>query len=110
MSMWTFFQISTLDDWIEVMLINAYGCDVYPVMYYPGTEPADIEQWGHFYLPVCAAPRAQAMVSMTLFFTFVVIVGFVLMSLTIAAVTAGINDRLDNLQKEELREELSGKL
>ena len=107
-SMWTFFQISTLDDWIEIMLLNSYGCDVYPVNYYPGPEPIDIEQYGHFYLPVCSDPRQQRLVSMVIFFSFMVIVGFVLMSLTIAAVTAGINDRLDNLQKEELREELSG--
>ena len=108
-SMWTFFQISTMDDWIEVMLINSYGCDVYPAMYYPGSEVVDIDHYGHFYLPVCTAPTQQRFVSIVLFFTFIVVVGFILMSLTIAAVTAGINDRLDNLQKEELREELSGK-
>lgn len=107
-SMWTFFQISTMDDWIEVMLINSYGCDVYPAMYYPGPEVVDIDHYGHFYLPVCTAPTQQRFVSIVLFFTFIVVVGFILMSLTIAAVTAGINDRLDNLQKEELREELSG--
>lgn len=107
-SMWTFFQISTMDNWIDILLINTYGCDKYPLMYSPGTEFHQIETWGSFYLPVCVEPSQQRFVSMALFFSFIVIVGFVLMSLTIAAVTAGINDRLDNLQKEELREELSG--
>lgn len=90
------------------MLLNQYGCDVYPAQYYPGTQRLDIHAYGHFYLPVCTNPSKQKIISIVIFLTFIVIVAFVLMSLTIAAVTAGINDRLDNLQKEELREELSG--
>jgi hypothetical protein len=90
--------------------VNQYGCDVYSVdgFYINGTKPVHINHLGNFFMPICTEPSSQPIVSILIFISFVIIVGFVLMSLTIAAVTAGISERLDSLQREELKNELSG--
>mmetsp|Transcript_13936 Transcript_13936/g.20843 ORF Transcript_13936/g.20843 Transcript_13936/m.20843 type:complete len:1108 (+) Transcript_13936:199-3522(+) len=110
LSMWTFFELATLDNWSRVMYINMYGCDSYPSDYTaPDNSTATTERhrYGKMILPVCDKPEAQPIAATVIFVTFIILCGLILINLTIAAVTAGINDRLDELRKEDLMRELS---
>ena len=92
------------------MYINMYGCDSYPSDYTaPDNSTATTERhrYGKMILPVCDKPEAQPIAATVIFVTFIILCGLILINLTIAAVTAGINDRLDELRKEDLMRELS---
>eukprot|EP00602_Paraphysomonas_sp_CaronLab_P009300 CAMPEP_0185036728 /NCGR_PEP_ID=MMETSP1103-20130426/30092_1 /TAXON_ID=36769 /ORGANISM="Paraphysomonas bandaiensis, Strain Caron Lab Isolate" /LENGTH=800 /DNA_ID=CAMNT_0027574367 /DNA_START=1013 /DNA_END=3415 /DNA_ORIENTATION=- len=87
-----------------------YGCDSYPSDYTaPDNSTATTERhrYGKMILPVCDKPEAQPIAATVIFVTFIILCGLILINLTIAAVTAGINDRLDELRKEDLMRELS---
>jgi hypothetical protein len=107
-SLFTFFQISTFDGWGPIMYINTYGCDQTPsdyVMYDhanngEGTQ-LSYERFGTMYMAVCHSPIAHPIVAPMLFMSFVVVSGFILISLTVAVVTSGIHDRLDELKDSE---------
>mmetsp|Transcript_17129 Transcript_17129/g.25696 ORF Transcript_17129/g.25696 Transcript_17129/m.25696 type:complete len:612 (-) Transcript_17129:1137-2972(-) len=111
MSMWTFFEMATLDNWEKVMYINMYGCDVSPFYYkmaeelngtaYENINGRSIEAYGEMFLPICEKSVARPLVASFVFITFILICGFILVSLTVAAVTAGINDRITQIQHED---------
>eukprot|EP00602_Paraphysomonas_sp_CaronLab_P008781 CAMPEP_0185029542 /NCGR_PEP_ID=MMETSP1103-20130426/15903_1 /TAXON_ID=36769 /ORGANISM="Paraphysomonas bandaiensis, Strain Caron Lab Isolate" /LENGTH=970 /DNA_ID=CAMNT_0027564335 /DNA_START=184 /DNA_END=3096 /DNA_ORIENTATION=+ len=101
MSMWTFFQLATLDNWSLVMYINMYGCDAYPSDYSESGDVLYVERYGKMLMPVCRDPSARPILTAVIFVSFILLCGFILVSLTIAAVTSGINDRLNELEKEE---------
>ena len=99
------------------MYINAYGCDNFPSQYVTSNlTRSDVGygdeyyklRYGRMILPVCNNPEAQPVLSIILFISFITLCGFILINITIAAVTAGINDRLDELRKEDLENEMIG--
>lgn len=108
-SLYTFFEISTFDGWAQVMYINMYGCDQFPSQYemYNASDTSvtwpqlTYQRHGTMYMPVCHSPKASPILSPLLFMSFVIVVGFILISLTIAVVTSGINDRLDELKEND---------
>lgn len=108
MAMWTYFEMSTLDNWKDVLNINYFGCEEYSADYYVnGTADEIIKtEFGSLYLPICWKPEASPISATLLFVSFVLICAFILVSLTVAFVTTGINTRLHELQKEEDKEEL----
>jgi hypothetical protein len=96
-----------MQGWTDVFKINLYGCDEYPVMYQPGSEPVWLStRWGRLPLPVCSNAQAKPATAVVFFVTFTFIVGFVLLSLTVAFVTSGIDKKLRDLQKEDELEEV----
>ena len=60
-AMLSMFQVSTMDNWNDIMYINSEGCDRYG--YYPGGFP-DIE--------LCTAPKAFGWVAVIFFVTFTI--------------------------------------
>lgn len=107
MAMWTFFELSTLDNWSNVLYINWYGCDAYPSYYYSDfsqypSNHTSIHRYGEMFLPVCTNPQTSDYRAPILFTSFILICGFILISLTVAAVTGGINDRLKCIEQEGL--------
>lgn len=96
------------------MYINTYGCDKFPSQYVysnvsNGTDGGDYYyklRYGRMFLPICTNPRAQPVLSSIVFITFITLCGFILINITIAAVAAGINDRLDALRREDLEVEM----
>jgi hypothetical protein len=103
MAMWTYFEMTTLDNWSDVLQINYHGCANFDAGYYePGVgQPTVITDYGTFYLPVCALPNRSPLVSSGLFTLFILMSGFVMVSLTVAFVTTGINNKLRTLKEEE---------
>ena len=107
MAMWTFFELSTLDNWSIVLYINWYGCDFFPSYYQMdfsnyATNATYIQRHGEMFLPVCVSPRESQILAPIIFTSFILICGFILISLTVAAVTGGINDRLKCIEQEGL--------
>ena len=49
------------------------------------------------FLPVCSTPEPRPLLSAFVFITFILLCGFILVSLTVAAVTSGINDRIKTI-------------
>jgi hypothetical protein len=85
------------------MYINAYGCDAVPSEYVviPKNDPTpryiDVIS-GRMYLFLCDDPSAFPYASSLIFSSFAVITGFILISLTVAAVSAGVKRRLQEIQ------------
>ena len=105
MSLFSFFEISTFDGWAPIMYINIYGCDKYPsdyVMYNASDQGGNFQltyqRFGTMFMPICHSPRAHPFLAPIFFMSFVVMAGFILVSLTVAVVTSGINDRLEMLK------------
>jgi hypothetical protein len=95
-----------MQNWSDVLNINYYGCDVYPVNYVSGPHPKLVHtKYGHFYLPVCYSPIGRPAVSSLVFVLFILVCGFILVSLTVAFVTTGINTKLSHLKEVEEAEE-----
>ena len=111
-AMWTYFEMGTLDNWADVLNINYWGCEEYPAGYYVNGTANEIIQteFGRFYLPICWKPKASPTSASLCFVSFILICGFILVSLTVAFVTTGINTRLHELQQEEDKEELKKEL
>jgi hypothetical protein len=87
------------------MYINMYGCDAFPTNYVVmlnHTELAFVERYGKMTLAVCSQPMKRPIIASVVFVSFILLCGFILISLTIASVTSGINDRLSQLEKEEM--------
>lgn len=57
---------------------------------------------GDFYLPICSNPRGRPVASVFLFFTFILVCGYFVMSLNLASVAIGINEKLEELMGMEL--------
>ena len=86
----TLFQVVTFDNFIQVMSINLYGCDVYPM------EDSGIVGWNEKY---CNEPEAQ-FVNAALFFTINVIIGgFVGTTLFIGIMIASMVHAEEELQR-----------
>eukprot|EP01048_Picozoa_sp_COSAG05_P018842 COSAG05_NODE_2832_length_2590_cov_1.992373_2_plen_316_part_01 len=89
-AMITLFRVATMEDWTDVMYINMLGCDKYgygSYCYDPATcalggcEPCD---------DTCTTPDAHGWTSVIFFSVFVVIAGFVVMSLLIGVITTSM--------------------
>lgn len=107
MAMWTFFELSTFDNWSIVLYINWYGCDAFPSYYYDdfsqySSNSTSFYKHGEMFLPVCLKPQESRVLAPLIFTSFILICGFILISLTVAAVTGGINDRLKCIEQEGL--------
>ena len=108
LSVMTFFQICTFESWGEVFYVNFFGCDKIS-SHYSGnwnfnlTSPQPIiTNFGIFYAPVCFQPHGQPVASSLIFVTFEVLAGYVIVSMCLAAVAIGINERLEELRSVDL--------
>jgi hypothetical protein len=83
--------------------INYWGCDKFDAGYYSyGSSPKSVQTpYGQFNLPVCNAPLKRPMASLAIFVLFILVCGFILVSLTVAFVTTGINNRLKQMKERE---------
>jgi hypothetical protein len=92
-------------NWSDVMNINYFGCDKFPDLYALGNSSEMVEtKLGQFHLPICHAPQARPLISSVLFVSFTLVCGFVLVSMTVAFVTTGIDNKLKDLKEEEEEE------
>ena len=73
----TLFQCSTLDNWIDVMFINMYGCDLAGYDDFPED---------------CTNPKAQFLVTSLYFIVFIILGALVLLTLFIGVVTTGMDE------------------
>ena len=88
-----------------------YGCAKYSAFNYIMINstyegPFIRHAYGGMILPLCSHSEARPLLASLVFVSFTIFCGFILMNLTIAAVAAGIKDRLDELRKEDLEQEL----
>jgi hypothetical protein len=93
-----------------VNYINAYGCDAVPSEYVVisrnDTRPRSVDVVsGRMYLYLCDSPAAHPYLSSLIFTSFVVLTGFMLISLTVAAVSGGVHLRLEQIQKQRYDED-----
>ena len=105
LSMWSFFELATLDNWSQVLYVNMYGCDRFPAYYtvvdVPYTGQRAISRYGStLLLPICTSPEENRIISAVIFLSFIVFCGFILVNITLAAVTSGIKMRLDRINHE----------
>jgi hypothetical protein len=56
-------------------------------------------------LSVCTNPQPRPILASVIFISFILLCGFILVSLTVASVTSGINERLKDLEIEEGEQE-----
>lgn len=90
--------------------INAYGCDAvdseYTRIAKNDTRPRYVDVFsGRMYLFYCDSPASLPYLSSFVFVSFVVLTGFMLISLTVAAVSDGVHLRLLEIQKQKQEEE-----
>ena len=60
---------------------------------------------GEMFLPICTQPEQFPILASSIFITFILVCGFILVSLTLAAVTLGINERIDEIKSEKEKED-----
>ena len=60
---------------------------------------------GRMYLFLCDSPTSSPYLSSMIFTSFVILSGFILISLTVAAVSGGVHSRLEEIQREGLDDE-----
>jgi hypothetical protein len=60
---------------------------------------------GRMYLFLCDSPTSHPYLSSMIFTSFVVLTGFMLISLTVAAVSGGVHSRLEQIQKQQFDED-----
>lgn len=105
-AMWSFFEMSTMEGWSVVMAINRLGCDSVPESDYEmlsNETTISIHRYGgEFFMPVCSEPKEQPFTSMIIFLAYMIIVGFILTSITIGAISTGINERFDVLRSHQM--------
>ena len=71
-----------------------YGCNNY---YAASNETQAVHSFGTFYLPLCSNHTPHPVTAPLFFISFVIICSFILISLTVASVTYGINGRFHEL-------------
>ena len=101
----TFFQLTTFESWGEIFALNYGGCDSFAGVYSGRGStrvPAIITDFGIFYAPVCDKPSARPVASVFIFCIYSVLGGYVIVSMCLAAVAIGINERLEELRNLEL--------
>jgi hypothetical protein len=101
-----FLSLCPSQNWSQVNYINAYGCDAVPSEYVviskDDPQPRDITVIsGKMFLFLCDEPYARPYLSAFIFTSFVVLTGFMLISLTVAAVSGGVHLRLEQIQKQQ---------
>lgn len=89
--------------------INAYGCDSVPSNYVVidrnDSRPRYIDVTsGRMYLFLCDTPTSHPYLSSFIFISFVVLTGFMLISLTVAAVSGGVHTRLEGVAEYDVSE------
>lgn len=89
-SMYSLFQIATLDNWGDIMFVNVYGCDVYP------PRPTQTARQ----LSLCTSPHAGGAWAAIFFIIFVVFGALVMLTLFVGVVTTS----MDESQKHSLVE------
>lgn len=85
---------------MDIMQVQMFGCDKYPSNVYEGGHNVSMSIdryavgiYGTFHKPFCDHPQAQPIAAPLVFIPFVIICAYIVLSLTVAAVTAGITDR-----------------
>jgi hypothetical protein len=81
-----------------------YGCDKYPTYYVmgdavPETAPRVYNRHGEMHMPICDNPEPRPWLAAATFISFTLLCGFILISLTVASVTGGIKERLDEFNE-----------
>ena len=106
LSVVTFFQLSTFENWSVIYYLNYGGCDSIPSEYPPpqlSNVSAPIHTvFGTLSLPVCVNPQAQPGISTVIFCSYAFLAGYVLVSMCLAAVALGVNEKLDDLMTVSL--------
>jgi hypothetical protein len=95
-----------LQNWEKVLLINMYGCAHDPSYYFNwisssplnSTSKIAIHQYGNLFLPVCSHSEGSPALAVVIFISFILLCAFILMSIMIAVVTAGIRERIEEIQ------------
>jgi hypothetical protein len=97
-------------EWEAVLYINMYGCNKNLNIYemdddnYDG--PASFQAYGgEMFLPLCRRPEPRPLLSSLVFVTFILVCAFILVSLTLAAVTLGINERINEIKSVNEKED-----
>ncbi len=91
-SLVSLFRTATLEGWTELMYTQMFGCDV--------AGYADMEA-------ACVAPKAQPVLAVSYFFSFVLIGTMVVMNLFVGVIMNGIAEAQKE-QREQEREERAG--
>ena len=99
-SLATLFRIATLANWGDIMYLNMYGCDVYPVYDYydPEGDDGPPDDWRDLPMYECR-PESSEVFAPFFFISFVVISALVMLSLFIGAVTMSMTDSMDELKR-----------
>ena len=100
----TFFQLSTFENWSTVFYTNFDGCDSFPNEYTGNIGPINQTEiihtaYGDFVLPLCSNPQKNPTAASLVFVSFTMIGGYVVISMCLAAVAIGINERLQALKR-----------
>ena len=77
------------------------GCDSYNSEYLiaPSNLATRVETiFGSFYTPVCANPKAQPLLASVIFISFIFICGYFVVSMSLAAVAIGFQEKLELLK------------
>jgi hypothetical protein len=107
LSLLSYFQITTFENWNDLYNVNAYGCDKFPGPFYTIEYDKSINLeidtgYGLFYYPVCGKPLAQPITASVLFISYVLVGSYIMISMNLAAVTIGINEKLLSLRTLQL--------
>jgi len=88
------FKSSTMEDWMDVMYINMWGCDKWPHLIYvsPGTADRDKVFW-------CSHPTEQRSAALY-FVSFMIIAALVLMSLVVGAIIMAMEVTISEMREE----------
>lgn len=105
MSIVAFMQVATFDSWSNILLVNIGGCDSDDTEY-TGTQNNDRSSistfFGNFYLPRCDNPQAHPESAGIIFWSFVFLGSFIMISMSLAAVAIGIMVRLDEIKDMDI--------
>ena len=113
LSVLTFFQLFTFENWITIYYINYGGCDSYAYLndYFPPSHPHNSPEshshmvetiFGSFHVPECKHPHAQPVASSLIFVSYIIFVDYLLVKMCLSAVFIGINERLEDLRNVSL--------
>lgn len=107
LSLLAYFQITTFENWNDLYNVNAFGCERYPGAFYGNKYLDNLNTvidtgYGIFYFPVCSKPLAQPITASVLFISYVLVGSYIMISMNLAAVTIGINEKLLSLRTLQL--------
>lgn len=101
LSVLSLFALSTFENWGAIYFINMGGCDSYNSEYLiaPSNMTTRVETiFGTFYTPVCSNPKAQPLLASVIFISFIFICGYFVVSMSLAAVAIGFQEKLELLK------------